>query len=295
MFISGHVSTKFKNNLFCQSWHFLCAKITILSFCCMGLISCGSTSNFASGALSPVNETEIPVISTPQSPFSLQITHVQNDGRNLRVEGIIATKSPWYVDKVTVGLIGYKDGVEVASVAKPLKDFLNQTQLGQINVSNAAAPSAPVLREDVPLAFSLSLPSDSISDYQVTLGWGNEATITKSKHVVWGEQTIVDLGADPKCVVDDCRHLYAVEGTLQNDGQEGISAVIVTLKLQIANLENADQSNSSSDSSELEEIDLSPLNLLPGASQRVRLRFKNSIDAAPMGGIKAEVKVKSVK
>lgn len=254
------------------------------------LLSCLSISGCSLNS-APVPEHEIPIISTPQSPFSLQITDVQNDGKNLRVEGVISTKAPWYVDKVSVCLTGFRDGLEVASVARPLREFLSPAQISQSGVSNSIEANGPVLLEESPLAFSLILPSQNISDYQVTLGWGDDSATDHSRHVLWEEQSIVDLGADPVCLEADCPHIYAVEGVLRNDGQEVISAVTLTLKLQTASAENT----STTDTEDPEQIDLSPLNLLSGASQKVRLRFKNAISPELVGGIRAEVQIKSLR
>lgn len=255
------------------------------------LVNCSSIN---SKAISVPAAPEIPIISTPQSPFSLQITDVRNDSKTLAVEGVIVTKATWYVEKVSVALTGFRDGLEVASAVRPLKDFLSSTQLSA-NVSsqsNGTFTNGPVLKEDSPLAFSISIPSHKISDYQVTLGWGNEATRVEPKAVLWEQQGLVDLGELSDCESQECPRVYAVEGNLRNDSQQVITAVTATLVLKLRNGGNEDQVGSETEVLEAEQIDLSPLALQPGASQRVRLRLKQPLDPDLASSMQAEVQVK---
>ena len=252
--------------------------------------SCSNTTKVA-----PQLNPEIPIVSTPQSPFSLQITSVQNDGRNLKVEGVILTKASWYVDKVSVLLTGLKDGVEVASSARPLKDFLNQEQLAPVSGSSPYGTSSlgVSLPAESPLAFSLSIPSQNVSDYQVTLGWGEEAVISVAATVQWVEHGLVEVGVSPDCNEHSCPRLYAVEGSIRNDGKQVVSSVTVALRLLALDANGV--ADASGANTENEQIELAPLNLLPGASQKVRLRFKNAINPELAGKIKADVQIKSSK
>lgn len=256
--------------------------------------SCSIVSQPSAVVASAAVDADTPIVSTPQSPFSLQVTSVQNDGKTLKVEGIIITKASWYVDKVSLNLVGYHDGVEVASFSRPLKDFLNPSQLAPSNSSSPFGSSnlGVSLPAETPLAFSLGIPSQNITDYQLTLGWGEEAVVVSSKSVNWVESGIVDLGVAPDCSGDNCGHFFAVEGTLQNIGKETINSVSVAIGLLAA---DSIKTDTRVDMSEYEMIELTPLNISPGASQKVRLRFKKAISPEQALKIKPDVRIKSFK
>lgn len=231
-----------------------------------------------------------PVISTPQSPFSLQVTSVQNDGRNLKVEGLIITKASWYVDKVSVVLTAFNHGEPVVSQSRPLKDFLNQDQLAPATASSPFGSSelGVALPAETPLAFSMSVPSENISDYQVSLGWGENAVLNVANSIKWIENGIVDLGPISDCDGTSCPHLYAVEGILKNESSATVTAVTATLRL-------IPIGSGSVEEGQAEDVELKPLSLLSKASQRVRLKFKSPINPELIGGLKADVQIKASK
>lgn len=242
------------------------------------------------GARQPVEplSAEYAPITTPQSPFQLQVTSVRNDGKNLKVEGVVASKAAWSLSKVSVVLSGYREGREVQSVSKPLSDFANVAQLSS-NVG--LTTQGPVLPAETPLAFSLSIPAESISDYQVTLGWGDEATQEAVAQVVWEQQSLVDVGVDGGCSgSENCGHYFAVEGSLRNQGKQAVSSVSLKVALFLSPVDNSPKTNLSA-----LDVELGPLSLAPSASQRVRLRLKDPIDPDLAGRLLAEVQVDSVK
>ena len=229
-------------------------------------------------------KSDLPLVSTPQSPFQLQLTSIENDGKTLRVEGMVSNKAAWTIDKVSNNLVGYKDGREVDSSIKPFKDFVNPLQLAPVaQLAPGVSGGGLSLPADSIVAFYLSIPSQNLSDYQVTLGWGNEAIIAQKPTVVWIESAIVDLGSIPDCN-SNCAHFYAVEGSLQNQGSEVIKSVNVLLSFK----------GTESNLSEGQEVELSPLNIQPAGEQKVRLKFKNPIDPETGAKLKAEVKVLKV-
>lgn len=193
-------------------------------------------------------------ISTQGSPLSLVVNNISSDNNGTIMEAEVVAKTDWNISKVSLNFSLFKDGQLVESIIQNLKDF---------NFSE----NPDFLAKDQKVVVSIKSNSTEVTDYQLSLGWGQDAERPKKSELQVLSVNLVNLGADPECASYECNHFFAIEAILANTGNQPIRSSELELTLKdIKSTQSIIQQN----------VTLDPISIEVGQRQQIRLKINQS-------------------
>jgi hypothetical protein len=216
------------------------------------------------------------------TPFILEVMDEKNDGRQLVVKGRIIPKTTKPAAEVVVRLSALDRKGEQRVTFHNMQDLL---------AGDAKAKAGPLMLENgVARSFTLAMPLQGITNYQLEVLWGQDATPYAPSEALSGPQK--EPQKEPKkeskqfialrnlevhrvptesCVSpNECVVRFTITGELFNSGGATIKEVVIE-----AGFGTADNLDLQSQILENEKrVEVPNLRLAPGASQR----FKVSLD-----------------
>lgn len=207
-------------------------------------------------------------------PFTLTVTQEVNDGKELHILGKVKAKTAWNPDFVIVRLTSLKDGNPVGVVHQSLRRLI-AAKIG------TAKEEDEVINSDEEVAFSLTVPSVDISDYQIVLLWGEEAEPYLDKDLPKAVETPDEktrLGLKLRvhsieietlrgqCSYPPCEVRFRLKALLQNEGK----GLIQSAKLGVGFIPSEMVGMNTLPEDE-ETVDVPSLNLAPGMSRPFRI------------------------
>jgi hypothetical protein len=219
------------------------------------------------------------------SPLSLSIKKVEGNSKSTRVIAEVRAVTDWDVSRVSLKFSVFKDGQLQEEIIKPLQNYL------AVDLNNKASADTALKAGEI-LPIEMELAVGDVSDYQLVLGWGEEAEIVLKPELDVQNVKLVDLGPDQNCDTYYCDHHFAIEAELFNSGQTIITETQVQLNLVEIELQGKVELGEKL----VEEIvDLKPLEILPGAKQKIRLKINQPLPAAYLQQFMAQIKVIEVR
>jgi hypothetical protein len=202
-------------------------------------------------------------------PFVLEVVSEENDGTRLAVSGRFVPKVAWASDDVLVRLSALDD--------------TGKHREAYFSLSNPAEPTAAQLQVGKPTEFSLSLPSQGISNYQLELLWGKDAKpLLANAHRTPGEDqeflALRNLEAyrvpsDDCATPNQCTVKFTLTGEFFNAGSATIKGVSL-----VAGFARADELDLTDKVLENERrIEVRNMNLAPGGTKPFRLTLEKFI------------------
>lgn len=208
------------------------------------------------------------------TPFKLEVLDERNDGETMVIKGQVVPKTSWSSEQVLVRL---------AAVDEAGEQLTSYHKLNDLNVEKKE------LRADEPIAFSLSLPSRGLSNYQLEVLWGNDAAPYASapkaslKQPQTPREFLALQGLEVHRVPDgscsspeECLVRFAIKGEFFNSGGATIGNVVL-----LAGFSPADKLDLPDQILENERrIEVRNLNLAAGAKKPFRLTLEKFVPAS---------------
>ncbi|MBX7143722.1 MAG: hypothetical protein K1X79_04665 [Oligoflexia bacterium] len=226
-----------------------------------------------------------PVPPTPQTadasgntraPFELSVLEDVNDGAHVFVRAKLSSQIDWPLSQIALRATALREGEEKFSEILALEKVLNQS--GSLTAGEE--------RE-----FTLTLPADGVSDYQLELVWGEAARgINKSSQPLLKVQNISTLRHVQECGQAACPQTLTVKAALFNAGE----AEIQSAKLGIGLIwlpEGAELDLSAQIPQDEEFVELSDMHLAPGARREVAIDIDQTLPARAGGRFEALLRV----
>jgi hypothetical protein len=242
-----------------------------VAFALVGLSGCGLFGASA-GPGRPIDSTRGGNPSV--TPFKLEVLDERNDGETIFIKGQVVPKTAWSAEQVMVRL---------AAVDKAGEQLTSYHKLSDLT------PDRKELEPGKPVAFSLSLPSRELSNYQLELLWGKDAAPYASapkasiKQPATPREFLALQGLEVHRVPDgscsspeECLVRFSIKGEFFNSGSASIQNVSL-----LAGFSPADKLDLPDQILENEKrIDVRNLNLAAGATKPFRLTLEKLVPAS---------------
>jgi hypothetical protein len=220
-----------------------------------------------------------------RSPFTLEVLDEVNDGERVSIRGRIVPKNDWNRDDVVLRLSALDELGNSKLVFRKLSDI---------------APKGEGLRGGSPTEFVLSIPSRGISNYQIELLWGDEATpfMARAAESASGDGEVLALRklevhrvpSESCATPDECSVKFTITGEFFNSGGATLKNVVIEAGFSPADkldlpgqiLENA------------RRIEVRNLNLVPGGTKAFRLALEKLIPSSEQMAPRPVVRIVSV-
>lgn len=155
--------------------------------------------------------------SSPKLPFEISVTDAINDGNNLYLRAQVNALAAWDPEQVYIRLKGFAEGERHEELVVSLANAIEQ--------QHPQAKTKFVARHFKNLFLGFSLPSAGLTDYQLELVWGPEATASLSaakekELVVIQKIAVVEHRECP-----ECEPVAILRVTLSNRGELAVSAI----------------------------------------------------------------------
>lgn len=229
----------------------------------VGLLGCSSGKIPAS--------TAVQVVQVHEAPFELRVIQEANDGSDLYVTVGLKPFVNWQPESVSVLITALRNGEVLYHSRKTL------AELGAFGVDNLLVAG----RE---YELVLSTPLNGATDYQLELIWGESGaasppSIPPSKIAL--ERVVVEERF--RCDNEVCLINYVVLGDLVNICSDMVEKVTLGVSF-VWVPEGQTLDDMTSNKPQLEDVlQLSELQLAPGASQSFRIRLGDPIPEVPGG------------
>lgn len=258
--------------------------------CCVGasLVAITGCAVFSGDAASRAKAIDSAQGGDPSvTPFRLDVLSEVNDGDRLVITGRLVPKSNWAAKEVLVRLAALDESGEQRVSFHPFSDL---------------TPKQSDLRRDVPVPFSLSLPSTGISNYQVEVLWGRDAqpyletpkASMKAPEEPKDYLALRDLEVhrvpDGSCASpEECLVKFSIKGEFFNAGQATIRNVVL-----VAGFSPADKLDLPHQILENERrIEVRNLRLGGGATKPFRLTLEKFVPATDQVAYQPVVRIVS--
>lgn len=207
-------------------------------------------------------------------PFAMKIIDEVNDGKELHILGSVSAQAHWNAKSVVVRLSSLQAG-EVLGVS-----YYSLAQLASKN-NALTLEQASVVEPGQQVNFSLAVPAEGITDYQLELLWGREALIylkenTDYKPLSVKVQNIKIEALRSTCPDNLCDIRYRFLGKLLNSGGGMISKVILGVGF-VEQGQGEKLNLSSRIPANEEKIEIPGLRLYPGESKSFRLLLNRAV------------------
>lgn len=159
------------------------------------------------------------------TPFRLDVLQESNDGKNLTIQGQVVSKSQRPSKDVLVRLTAVDTSGEEKTAIHKISDLI---------------PNGGDLTPSMPTQFSLSLPSQGISNYQLEVLWGKDAApyLGDARASLKQQKTASEFLAlrnlevhrvpDGSCSSpEECLVTFSIKGEFFNAGKATIRDVVV--------------------------------------------------------------------
>lgn len=217
-------------------------------------------------------------------PFTLEVNDEVNDGDRLHVLGSISARTQWRLNEAIVKLSGISEGKVVGISYLPL--------------TREPDKKSELIEADEKYAFSISIPSSNITDYQLELLWGEDATryLTQLKESRGGQLELRNVQVETiqqPCEGKKCDTTFRLSGTLYNGTSRAINEIILAAGFirhppgEVLDLSKQIPENE-------ERVTLGRIYLRPGASRAVSMNFGRIASSelnTPNGQLKPSVRI----
>ncbi|MCO6431212.1 MAG: hypothetical protein J5J00_10155 [Deltaproteobacteria bacterium] len=243
--------------------------LTVLLMSLAGCASLGLDFSFSSASESPSAIVDQAPLPHPRVPFQLEVVDEVNDGQRLHVLGSISSEADWQMRDVVVKLTGLKEGSLVGVSYLPLQ-----------KIASEAAPGG-MIRAGEKYSFSLSLPANEITDYQLELMWGRDAAqylkeIGSSQGGTVEIRNIEVTTFQEQCGLTGCTFKHKISGRLVNSTLTPVNRVV--LGVGFLKIEPGAALDLSKQIPENEErVEVPNVSLEPGGSRSIKLDIERSV------------------
>lgn len=221
------------------------------------------------------------------TPFRLDVVEELNDGERLIINGRLTPKSSWSPDEVIVRLLAVNRNGEQRVSFHKLRDV---------------TPPGETLAAGVPQKFTLSLPSEGITNYQLEALWGQDAApylgnVRASMKAPKGPEEFLALRnlevhriPDGSCASpDECLVKFSIRGEFFNSGGATIRDVVL-----VAGFSPADKLDLPNQILENERrIEVRNVGLGAGATKPFRLTLEKYVPASDQIAYQPVVRITS--
>jgi hypothetical protein len=225
----------------------------------------------------------------PNLPFTLEVADEINDGERLHILGTVSALTDWSLKDVIVKLSSLSEGRPVGVSYLPL--------------SKTKKELSGTIKANEKYQFTISVPSQNISDYQLELLWGEDAKQYVAS-VLDGEPGNLELRSiqmetiRQPCDGTDCKLTFRASAKLYNGTNKQVIKVILGIGfLRIktgAELDLQRQIPQNED-----KIDVGDILLPPGGSREIVINFDQAIPEKELvtedGEIKPNIRIQSFK
>jgi len=206
----------------------------------------------------------------PAQPFTLKILDELNDGTNFHLRGRVIAKARWDLSQAVVRLTGIKNGQVVNTTHSPLLPFVKSEN--SISYTRHHPPQD--------FTFSLSIPSNTITDYQLELLWGAEARGYIAKKEKYSPNALqlrnVKTERRLRCTKTPCQVAYRITGELINAGTTPINSATLGVGFVDRTLQATQPFSAPIPNNETEVV-MAEVALAPGASRLIKLDLDQTI------------------
>ncbi len=216
----------------------------------------------------------------PSLPFSLEINDEVNDGDRLHILGTISAVTDWSLNDAIVKLSSISEGRVVGISYLPLTKISNKLQ--------------SMIKGGEQNSFTISVPSENITDYQLELLWGQEAKqyLTSIRNQPAGILEIRDIKIQTirqACSNPDCMVKFKVNATLFNQTSKPVKQVI--LGIGYIRINSAPELDLQRQIPQNEErIDIGQILLAPGDSRSIVISFDQEVPEKSLVNTEGEIK-----
>lgn len=228
------------------------------------------------------------------TPFVLDIVDESNDGQRLVIKGRLSAKERWSADEVVLRLTAIDDSGMQRTLRNKMSELL---------------PDLKVLEPDRPADFTVALASPGLSNYQLEVLWGAEATGSSSAVTppassqpiptapATGQELVlrgleVHRLPDPSCASpDECRVKFTITGEFFNAGRAMIAGVSL-----LTGFSDADKLDLQDQILENERrVEIQNMKLAPGGIRPFRMALETSVTPALQMAPRPVIRIVSVK
>jgi hypothetical protein len=214
----------------------------------LGFSGCWSTSQSVTRSKS-LNKTK-----RAELPFRISVTDAVNDGSSLYLRTRVQALAPWDKNYVFIRLKGFAEGERHEEVVIPLAEAIES--------QHPQAKSRYVGQVFKNLFLGLSLPSEGLSDYQLELIWGKEASAALSANKSATEVQVKGVQVVYQQECGNCPEVALMKGTLVNQSEVAVSAISLEVGFRRRN-----PSPDNAQAALVQVVEISDLNLPPGTEQ----------------------------
>ena len=187
-------------------------------------------------------------------PFRVSVTDAVNDGSTLYLRTKLQALAPWDKDFVFLRLKGFAEGERHEEVVVPLAEAIEN--------QHPQAKSRYIGQVFKNLFLGLSLPSEGLTDYQLELIWGKEASAALSANKSATEVNVKGVQVVYQQECGNCPEVALMKGTLVNQSDIAVTAISLEVGFRRRNpLPDNSQANL------VQVVEISDLNLPPGTEQ----------------------------
>jgi hypothetical protein len=223
-------------------------RLLLMVFLATSLTGCWSTSK-------SIKRSSLPSkTKRAELPFRISVTDAVNDGSALYLRTRVQALAPWDKDYVFIRLKGFAGGERHEEVVIPLAEAIENQQ--------PQAKARYVGQVFKNLFLGLSLPSEGLTDYQLELIWGKEASSALSANKSATEVQVKGVQVVYQQECGNCPEVALMKGTLVNKSEVAVSAISLEVGFRRRN-----PLPDSSQSALVQIVEISDLNLPPGTEQ----------------------------
>lgn len=249
---SRRISFRVVSFLFCLLSQLLC------------LVACGSKSIKPPQSLRAQRAVEYSSSFDSNQPFSFKVLQEFNDGKNLYVVAEVESRANWPTADMAVHLMTLKDGELLRESSQSLQSLIAPGN----NPENLAE-----LKEGTARKFSMSVPSQGMSDYQLELLWGEEAQAYLSKPQNDSGLELRKLQYNRiACTAAVCPLEFEVSCELFNSGETIVNIVHLGTSWVLADDLSKQELVADARANE-EMVTLKALNLKPGTGRELKVKI----------------------
>jgi hypothetical protein len=164
-------------------------------------------------------------------PLSLRVIDEVNDGKTIHVQAGVTAATQWNAEGVVAVLTALKDGVRADKTYSQLSKVLQ----GEATDFSTGSLSQAIIKPDTEIVFTLSVPADGVTDYQLELLWGEDAAdlIQKSGNASGTRSPVLELRGlqvvahRVQCSAPPCGSTHSISGTIVNSGGGVASSAVL--------------------------------------------------------------------
>ena len=275
-------------------------RTALLLFVVVSICACSGTSSPPEPQPATLEPSDQLDLKDPPLSFEVQQSFIDADN-DLHVKVVLTPKIRLSASEVSMALLGLSEGT------------LADKQILQASDIFAGESIEPGER----LAFHFEIPAEGLSEYQIKCSWGEDAKASTSpstpetaQQAMGGQAATPQMASKPTnqgvtlenltlekkstpCEQTPCDVFFTLQGELKNSTPDNVNSVEIAVRLIWVN--EGEQApviqGSVPVGPEDELVELSNLELLPGAEKKIRISIDRAVPQVPGGRFEPSVRL----